>query len=135
MAVARPFFDTNVLLYLLSGETTKAGAAETLLITGGIISTQVLNEFATVATRKLGMTLVETREVLTGIRALCEVMPVTESTHDRGLEVAERYGLSIYDSMIVASALLSDCTLLISEDMQHRQVIDKTLTVHNPFRK
>lgn len=135
MVVARPFFDTNVLLYLLSGDTTKADAVETLLSTGGIISTQVLNEFASVATRKLGMSLVETREVLTGIRALCDVMPVTESTHDRGLEVAERYGISIYDSMIVASALLSDCSLLISEDMQHGQMIDKALTVHNPFRK
>jgi predicted nucleic acid-binding protein len=60
---------------------------------------------------------------------------MTEETHERGLAIAERYALSIYDSMIVASALLSDCTLLISEDMQDQQVIEKKLTIRNPFRK
>lgn len=135
MAVARPFFDTNVLLYLLSGDQPKANIAESVLIAGGTISVQVLNEFAAVATRKLGMTIVEAREVLTTVRAVCSVVPVTEETHERGLAIAQRYGLSIYDAMIVASALLSDCTQLLSEDMQDGQVIDKTLTVRNPFRK
>ncbi|AMS31299.1 pilus assembly protein [Betaproteobacteria bacterium UKL13-2] len=135
MAVARPFFDTNVLLYLLSGDSRKADIAETLLGSGGTISVQVLNEFAAVVIRKLGMTTMDTREVLTAVRAACSVVPMTEETHERGLAIAERYALSIYDSMIVASALLSDCTLLISEDMQDQQVIEKKLTIRNPFRK
>ena len=50
---ASRFFDTNVLLYLLSGDQAKANAAETLVASGGIVSVQVLNEFASVATRKL----------------------------------------------------------------------------------
>jgi len=48
--------------------------------------------------------------------------------------VAERYGLSIFDSMIVASALLADCKTLYSEDLQHGQVIEGQLTITNPFR-
>ena len=43
------FFDTNVLLYLISEDITKADRAETLLALGGVISVQVLSEFAAVA--------------------------------------------------------------------------------------
>ena len=56
MSAADCFFDTNVLLYLLSKDAAKADRAEALLATGGIVSVQVLNEFASVATRKLAMT-------------------------------------------------------------------------------
>ena len=54
MSGAESFFDTNILLYLLSGESDKADRAEVVLVKGGIISVQVLNEFAAVASRKLG---------------------------------------------------------------------------------
>jgi predicted nucleic acid-binding protein len=58
---------------------------------------------------------------------------VTIDTHERGLVIAERYGFSQYDSMIVSSALQSSYTILYSEDMQHRQEIDSQLVVINPF--
>jgi len=67
------FFDTNVLLCLLSGDATKADCAEALVAAGGIISVQVLNEFASVASRKFGMSWPEIREVLETIRAVCRV--------------------------------------------------------------
>ena len=54
MSAADSFFDTNVLLYLLSKDAAKADLAEALLATGGVVSVQVLNEFASVATRKTG---------------------------------------------------------------------------------
>ena len=57
MSSADSFFDTNVLLYLLSKDAAKADLAEALLATGGVVSVQVLNEFASVATRKLAMTI------------------------------------------------------------------------------
>jgi predicted nucleic acid-binding protein len=58
---------------------------------------------------------------------------LTAETHERGLEIVERYGYSLYDSMIVAAALLAECRIAYSEDLQHGQVIDKRLTVINPF--
>ncbi|MGA8419687.1 MAG: PIN domain-containing protein, partial [Pseudolabrys sp.] len=73
MSAADSFFDTNVLLYLLSKDAAKADLAEALLATGGVVSVQVLNEFASVATRKLAMTIPEIREVLSTIRAVCNV--------------------------------------------------------------
>lgn len=127
------FFDTNVLLYLLSEDETKADYAEGLVAGGGVISVQVLNEFAAVAVRKLAMSWTEIREVLTQVRAICSVEPITVQTHDRGLQIAERYHFSIYDSMIVASALLAGCKTLYSEDMHDSQIIDDHLIVHNPF--
>ena len=133
MSAAEVFVDSNVLLYLLSGDPTKADRAEALLAAGGTISVQVLNEFASVASRKLGMSMPEIREFLGVVRAVCTVEPISEATHDRGLAVSERYGFSIYDSMIVASALLAGCATLFSEDLQDGQVIDDQLTVRSPF--
>ena len=134
MSAADLFFDTNVLLYLLSGDEAKADRAEEVLASGGVISVQVLNEFASVAVRKLKMSMAEIREVFTTIRAVCKIVPISEETHDKGLELSERYGLSIYDAMIVAAALLAGCKMLLSEDMQDGQVIDGSLAIRNPFR-
>lgn len=134
MSGAEFFFDTNVILYLLSADAAKADRAEELLAIGGIISVQVLNEFAAVASRKLRMTWPEIREVLAQIRVVCPVEPISVDTHDKALQVAERYGISIYDALIVAAALIAGCTILYSEDMQDGQVIERQLTIRNPFK-
>ena len=134
MSAANAFIDSNVLLYLLSKDTKKADAAEAVLRAGGLISVQVLNEIANVALRKTGMSWAETNQFLASIRSLCAVESLTVETHDRGRDVAERYGLSVHDSMIVAAALLAGCTVLYSEDMQHGLVVDKQLRVANPFK-
>lgn len=133
MSGTKAFLDTNVLLYLLSDDAAKADCAEALVIAGDVISVQVLNELASVASRKLGMSWAEIREVLETIRAVCRVEPISLETHDRGLALSERYGFSIYDSMILASALLAGCNVLFTEDLQHGQSIDGRLTVKDPF--
>ena len=133
MSGADSFFDTSVLLYLLSDDTVRADRIETLLAARGVISVQVLNEFAVVALRKLKIPLNEVREILDTIRAVCAVEPITVETHDRGLAVFERYRFSLYDSMLVATALISGAKILYSEDLQHGQIIDSQLRVINPF--
>ncbi len=133
MGSADVFFDTNVVLYLLSANAAKADRAEELLAIGGTISVQVLNEFVSVASRKLRMTWPEIREVLAQVRAVCPVQSMTADTHDRALQIAERYKLSFYDALIIASALLAGCTKLYSEEMQDGQVIERKLRIRNPF--
>ena len=133
MSAVDAFFDTSVLLYLLSRDAAKADRVEALLAERGMISVQVLNEFAAVAIRKLKMPLPEVREVLDTIRAVCDVEPVTIETHDRALAIVERYGFSLYDSLLIAAALIADCKVLYSEDLQHGQLIDRQLRVVNPF--
>ena len=127
------FFDTNVLLYLLSGDEPKANRAEEVIADGGRISVQMLNEFANVATRKLGMPWAKSARYFSEVRAVCRVEQMTVEDHDRGVDLEERYGFSVYDAMIVASALLARCATLYSEDMQDGQVIDGRLTIRNPF--
>ena len=133
MSGADVFFDTSIVLYLLSADARKANRVETLLGEGGMISVQVLNEFAAVARRKTALSWPEVREALGAVRAACVTQPVTEDIHDRGVDIAERYGFSLYDSLIIAVARDAGCTTLFSENLQHRQVIDGTLTVRNPF--
>ena len=133
MPETKAFFDTNVLLYLLSEDAAMADRAEELIAIGGVISVQVLNEFASVASRKLGMSWSEIRDVLSSIRAVCETEPVTVETHEFGIELAERYGLSFCDATIVASALRAGCKTLYSEDLQDGQIINKQVRIRNPF--
>lgn len=134
MSGAEVFFDTNVILYLLSEDETKADRAEELLAIGGAVSTQVLNEFASVASRKLKMSWSEIREVLQQIRVVCSVESLTVETNERAIGLAERYGISFYDALIVASALICGSSTLYSEDLQDGQVFERQLTVRNPFR-
>ena len=127
------FFDTNVLLYVASGDPIKADAAERTIAAGGAISVQVLNELANVARRKMHLTWSETQELLATVRQVLTVHPVTVETHEIGLALAERYGFSIYDAMIAAAALQAGCDTLWSEDMQHSMVLEEGLRIVNPF--
>jgi len=128
------FFDTNVLVYLASDDPLKADRAEAVVARGGVISVQVLNEVANVARRKMRMSWTETRAFLTILRNLLTIYPLTQEIHDAGLDLAERYGVSIFDAMIAASALQAGCERLWSEDMQHNQVLDNNLRIVNPFQ-
>lgn len=127
------FFDSNVLLYLVTPDRSKAARAEALLDSGGRVSIQVLGEVATVARRKFRMTFQEIRELLLGIRLACSVHSPTIETHELGLDIAEQYRFSIFDSMLLASALEAGCRTFFSEDLQHGQRIEG-LTIRNPFK-
>lgn len=135
MSAAETFFDTNVLLYLLSADAAKADRVESLLAEGGTISVQVLNEFASVALRKVAIPVAELREILEPVRNVCQVEAVTEDTHDRALALVERYRFSFYDALLIAAALYAGCSRLYSEDLQHGQLIDRQLRIVNPFRQ
>jgi len=76
----------------------------------------------------------ETREFSSLLRGLLQVAPVTSETHDLGLDLAERYGLSIYDATIAAAATLAGSARLWSQDMQHAMRIGEGLRVEDPFR-
>jgi predicted nucleic acid-binding protein len=128
------FLDTNVLAYLASGDAAKADRAEAVVAAGGLISVQVLNELANVARRKMKLSWAETHALLSLVRGLLTVHPLTLEIHDNGLRLAERYGFSIYDAMIVASALHAGCDRLWTEDMQQGMTLNEGLHIENPFR-
>ena len=127
------FLDSNIVLYLASEDLLKADRAQELVAEGGTISVQVLNEIANISRRKMGLSWAETRNFLLMIRGLLKVEPVTIEIHDVGISLAERYQLSVYDSMIVSAALSAECDTLLSEDLQNGLLINERLRVLNPF--
>ena len=130
---ASAFFDTTILVYAVTENDPRNAVAEELLSRGGQISVQVLNEFVSVARRKMGMPWNEIVEALSNIRMLCGApVAITVDLHDSAINIARRYGIQIYDALIVAAALSSGCSTLFSEDMQHGQRI-RSLTIRNPF--
>jgi predicted nucleic acid-binding protein len=128
------FFDTNVVVYALAGDPRLADRSWAILLAGGTLSVQVLNECANTLRRKFAFEWADVAQVSGQIRELCDIVPLTEATHLRGLALAERYQLSVYDGMIVAAAELAGCTVLYSEDMHDGLVIDR-LTIRNPYRE
>jgi predicted nucleic acid-binding protein len=127
------FLDSNVLLYFASGDAAKAARAEALMEEGGTISVQVLNEMALVMRRKFHYDWERIAAVLAAVRSAFDVTGVGLGTHERALALARRYDLRIYAALIAAAALISDCDTLWSEDMHDGLVIDRRLTVRNPF--
>ena len=131
--MTQPFIDSNVVLYLLSSDTSKADRAEQVLEAGGYISVQVLNEVTSVCLRKLKMPWQEVDQVLLAVKAACVVLPLTVETHAKAVEISKRYQLSFYDAHIVASALASGASILLSEEMQSGLQING-LQILNPFQ-
>ncbi|MEQ1545266.1 PIN domain-containing protein [Methyloglobulus sp.] len=128
------FLDTNMVVYCFSDDDDKRLKALAILATKPVISAQVLNECANVLKRKLNFKLEEIIVVIERLIQECHVVPLTAETTLLALSIVERYGFSIYDSLIIAAALSANCTTLFSEDMQHQQVIDGKLTIINPFK-
>lgn len=131
---AEVFFDTNVLIYAIAEKDPRSVRAEALLAAGGLISVQGLNEFASVARRKLKMSWKEVLEALDAILVLCpSPVSLTLETQRTALQIAQTYGYGIYDALVAAAALQSKCKTLYTEDLEDRQVLEGKLTVRNPF--
>ena len=132
------FFDTNVLVYALTVRASslvdpRTVKAEELLSIGGVVSVQVLNEFADVAFWKVKMDWDAIAGCLGMIEALCgRAIPLTAETNRAAVDLSKRHGFRIYDSLILAAAIESGCITLFTEDMQHGQVVEG-VRIENPF--
>lgn len=128
----RPFFDTNILLYLIEEDRKPALRSREILSAGGVISVQVLNEFVTVSRRKHSLSWDTVEEWLEGFRARFDVEPLTLETQKRATALARRHQLSIYDATIIAAAEQAGCELLYTEDLQHGATI-AGVEIRNPY--
>jgi predicted nucleic acid-binding protein len=129
------FFDTNILVYSYSNSETEKQTIARRLITdnNSCISTQVLNELANTITRKFKFTY---QDAIISIKESCQNNKLhinTDTTIFQACKIAELYGFSFYDSLIIAAAIESNCVVLYSEDMNNGQIIDNKLTIVNPF--
>jgi predicted nucleic acid-binding protein len=131
---AKAFFDTNVLIYAVTHDDPRSAQAEELLESGGVLSVQILNEFASVARREILMSWSDVAEALDAFRVLCPApLPITIEMHEAALKIAEKHGYNTYDALVVSAALEAGCATLYSEDLHDGQTIDGQLTILNPF--
>lgn len=130
------FIDTNILLYGYSdADRQKQEIVFRFLNENNcFISTQVLQECSNIFFKKFN---IEKEIILQSVNKLSEDFNVVinnENSIITAIELKSKYHYSFYDSLIIAAALQSRCTILFSEDMHHNQIIEKTLTIINPFK-
>jgi predicted nucleic acid-binding protein len=126
------FFDTNILIYAQQ-TGGKADRARALLLGGGKLSVQVLNEFSAVSRRKQKKEWREIGEAISDVLTLVDPpLALTLDLHAAARVLAEDQQLSFYDALIVASAMGAGCDVLYSEDMQHGRTV-AGLSIINPF--
>lgn len=128
----KPFFDTNIVVYAQQAGP-KAERARALLAAGGLISVQVLNEFANIAVRKQGRDWEAVAEAISDVLALvARPIPLTLEIHEAARALVAAHRLSFYDAPNVVAAQGTGCDVLHSEDPQNGRIFDG-LRVVDPF--
>jgi predicted nucleic acid-binding protein len=126
--------DTNVLIYNHGNDgDPKQVIADSLFDNVPIISTQVISEYLNVMKRISKMKKSDLLKMCAEWLEDCQIQSVSVSTIKLAHHIVQKYDFQLFDSIIVASALEAGCDILYSEDMQHNQVIEDTLTILNPF--
>ena len=124
--------DTNILT-CAQGAGARSEVTRQMILAGGVISVQVLNEFAAVLRRKFSFEWEVIAEAIADVRtALDPVRPIDVGIHTEAVSLARTHGFSIHDSLIIASALEAGCDTLLTEDLQTGRRIEG-LTIVNPF--
>jgi predicted nucleic acid-binding protein len=130
------FVDSNILIYsysdLFHDKQTKARD----LINSYdevFISTQVMNEFVSAFVKKFKAEWPDIMKSLDEITENYIVYTNNPVTVKKACNIAQKYQLSFYDSLIISAAIECGCNILYSEDMQHGQIIESRLKIVNPF--
>ncbi len=129
------FVDSNIAIYALDTDSAKGQIATRLLRDRPSLSTQVIMETVNVLIRKLAFTKHDALEHAKFLLFNSDTTVILRSTLLRAFDIAERYEYSHWDSLIIASAIESGCTILYSEDLRDGQIIEGSLTIRNPFLK
>jgi predicted nucleic acid-binding protein len=134
------FIDSNIWLYRLiinprdPDAIPKQQIATTITNSqNSLISTQVVNEVCSNLIRKAGFNNAQIQILLEELAQGCEILPVSLETLQSAVKLRDRYLLSFWDSLIVASAVLGGASILYSEDMQDGLMLENTLQIVNPF--
>jgi len=135
----KTFVDSNILVYAYDIDSgNKHKQAKRVLMElwdggVGVVSTQVLQEFYVTVTRKLSKPLAKraAREIV-ATYDVWEVFRPGAADIVAASEMEERRRLSFWDSLILIAANRCGATTLLSEDLQHGMVIERT-TVSNPL--
>ncbi len=131
------FIDTNVLVYAFDKSAgdkqvkARSLVADCIKNRNGFLSTQVLQEFYVVATRKLNIIPEIAKSIITSLDAL-ETVTITSAIILDAIDTQLRWNLSFWDALILQTAKVSNCTILYTEDLNHEQLYGN-VQVFNPF--
>ena len=130
------FIDSNIWIYLYSKKDIKAKVAEDIIdknFDSIIISFQVIHEVYNVLVMKILKNKLKAREIVSKMAESFYMIDSNFYLTDKAIDINIRYNYSFWDSLIIASAITSGCSILYTEDMQHNQLIEGTLRIVNPF--
>lgn len=127
------FIDSNIILYLLDTDLRKSLIAKEILAKKPLINSQVLVEVINVCKRKFGYTKPECLSLWKDLQYACKIASIDESTTKLCESLVDKYDFQLFDSLIAASAIQSNCKILYSEDMQHNLIVNNDLKIVNPF--
>lgn len=126
--------DTNILVYLHETiPSVKMDIAESIVLGFPVVSVQVVSEYLNVLKRVLKLPKLRLIEHSIVLLEDCEIVNLNKEILDHARKLILRYDFQLFDSIIIASALAANCSILYSEDLQHKQLIDNRLTIINPF--
>jgi predicted nucleic acid-binding protein len=131
------FIDTNVFIYLYSKNSSEKRNISQIAVDkyDCIISTQVLNEFSNACIKKLSLLPDIVKLAIDELIDQCYVISVKNEDIKQALDIHKRYGFSYYDSLIITSALNSNCKYLFTEDLADGKIIDDKLTIINIYKE
>ena len=129
--------DTNLWIYLHSKDPSEKYEKVNELFLSNIesliISAQILGELYNVLIKKKFRTQAQAQEIISQLVSGFDILEIGSSQVLQAIKVNARYGYSYWDSLLISTALLSNCRIIYSEDMQHDQLIDGKLRMINPF--
>mgnify|MGYP001131492531 CR=1 FL=1 len=137
----RFFIDTNIIVYVFDRKNRdKQKKAREILkqaldTMNGAVSFQVIQEFCNVALKKFETPLL-TSDCRTFINKflfpVCEIFPGLE-IYNKAIDIKEITNYGFYDSLIIASAIESKCSILYSEDLNNNERV-MNMQIVNPFK-
>ena len=130
------FADSNIWLYaFMKSDLEKKIIAEKIVLNKKInLSVQVINEVCINLIKKVNYTNNDILILLKNLNNKYKISNLSFNTISLSVEIRKKYKVSYWDSLIIASALQNKCTILYTEDMQHKQIIENTLEIINPFK-
>ncbi|MCF0056226.1 PIN domain-containing protein [Dyadobacter sp. CY356] len=126
--------NTNILVYLHeTSPSPKKDIAERIVLGFPAVSVQVVSEYLNVLKRILKLPKLRLIEHTIVLLEDCKVVNLDKEILGHARRLIKRYDFQLFDSIIIASALAANCSILYSEDLQHKQLIENRLTIINPF--
>lgn len=128
--------DSSILIYAFGSQNEeKKKLAKFILSECKAMSIQTVNESVFILQKKFNYTMIELDEIIQFFKGNFLIRDLTVTVLEKSMHIMKTYKYSFWDSMMLSSALINNCEVIYSEDMQHNQIIESKLTIVNPFMK